>query len=535
MQLLSCIAPDGTSLFEALRMIIPMPIFLGYILVASSIILTLFLYSKYKGSISSKLYSSTTLAAVAVVVLPLLVLIVDDYRYVDLAYKTTFLLAIFALWTSYVMSHQYVTKQSPGKWLLVGTSVAMIPAILSVLFGNLVYIGVLDNCFVPRFDFESYYSIAYILLLLCAHVYIYIYSVYSKIPRTFSKEHVIFSMLSILQAAAIVLALFVHPSTSLYNGVLLASFITSIGQGLLLLFVNGDSESKKGVSPLAHSRILVPLVIVVLSGFLLVDSLQMVQQMIVLVCALMFLVGYIIDALVKRQVSYESQLSKQNTELNELNKTKNEFLSFATHQLKAPLTSLKWGIGALQEEKMTPNQRMISDQLVIVTNQMVRTVSDFLNSSKLESGQLALNKIETDLPVLIQKSINENIDIQGVFPSARLRILIDDVKIEQVISNLIDNALKYTEKGSITVSVIQKKGKAVITVADTGAGMEKGEAQKLFQKFKRGSASSMNTSGSGIGLFLGKEIVEMHGGSLSASSKGKGKGSVFTIELPKLL
>jgi len=110
----------------------------------------------------------------------------------------------------------------------------------------------------------------------------------------------------------------------------------------------------------------------------------------------------------------------------------------------------------------------------------------------------------------------------------------DQDRLKEVISNIIDNALKYTPEGFIKVSVKLLRGKKVlINVQDSGIGMDKETIDKIFDKFARaGEALQYHTSGSGLGLFIAKEFVKAHKGKLWAESKGKGKGSVFFVELP---
>jgi len=114
------------------------------------------------------------------------------------------------------------------------------------------------------------------------------------------------------------------------------------------------------------------------------------------------------------------------------------------------------------------------------------------------------------------------------------KVEMDREKIHQSIFNLIDNAIKYTEKGLIEVSAVPvEHGKAVqISVRDTGVGMNSEDKEKLFQKFSRASGADINPSGLGIGLYLAYRMVKDHGGKIWAESAGKGKGSTFFVQLP---
>ena len=113
------------------------------------------------------------------------------------------------------------------------------------------------------------------------------------------------------------------------------------------------------------------------------------------------------------------------------------------------------------------------------------------------------------------------------------RIMIDYGKIRESVSNIVDNAIKYTEEGGVKIETKRKNDFVQIIISDTGIGIEKDGFDFLFDKFSRGKdAQQIKKNGAGLGLYLGKKIVEAHYGKISARSKGRGKGSIFTIELP---
>jgi signal transduction histidine kinase len=118
-------------------------------------------------------------------------------------------------------------------------------------------------------------------------------------------------------------------------------------------------------------------------------------------------------------------------------------------------------------------------------------------------------------------------------PEPLPKIMVDRDKLRQVILNIIDNAIKYTKKGGITIKIQSLKSKIQIIIQDTGEGMTKNEIKSLFQMFSRATAGTqLHTEGAGIGLYVAKRFIEMHNGRIWAESGGKGKGSTFYIELP---
>ena len=230
------------------------------------------------------------------------------------------------------------------------------------------------------------------------------------------------------------------------------------------------------------------------------------------------------------------KLESANQGLTALDATKNEFLSFATHQLRSPLTSIKWGLNSLKE-KYSPET---TDHLLATTDDLIGTVNDLLDISKIEQGGLVMKMEEFDLHDFVGRVVEEfrmtaekkglrlafTGDIVPCFVSA------DENKLRQVFVNLIDNAIKYTQKGDIKV-VFRRIGKtAEVSVWDTGPGIAPEELKDLFDKFLRGAAGKASQGGSGLGLYLAKKIIENHKGHLSAKSDGIGKGSVFTVALP---
>lgn len=225
-----------------------------------------------------------------------------------------------------------------------------------------------------------------------------------------------------------------------------------------------------------------------------------------------------------------------NKKLTMMDAHKNEFLSFATHQLRSPLTSIKWGLSSLKENY---SKDMIN-KLLITTDDLVSTVNDLLDISKLEQGGMVMKNEEFDLYDFIGRIVEEfritaekkglKISFEG--DNSACFVVGDQNKIRQVFVNLIDNAIKYTDSGSVKVIFKRNDKTAKIDILDTGPGISKDELNELFDKFLRGKAGKASLGGSGLGLYLAKQIVEAHKGSLEAFSEGLGRGSTFTVIIP---
>lgn len=255
------------------------------------------------------------------------------------------------------------------------------------------------------------------------------------------------------------------------------------------------------------------------------------------------LVNVVATALDKAML-YE-QLAVANEKLKSLDKLKTEFLSLASHQLRSPLTAIKGYTSMLLDGSfggITKEQHEAIDRVYQSVEHLRRTVEDLLNVSKIEQGGMkyemapfdivkAAGDIVRDFELVAKK---KNLSISFTTNDGAAMITGDMEKIRQVIINVIDNAIKYTPAGSIAVDVqydAQSKI-AILKVKDTGKGIDPAAKETLFQKFSRADGGKTNPDGSGLGLYLAKQIIEAHKGSVRIESEGVGKGSTFIIVLP---
>ncbi len=241
-------------------------------------------------------------------------------------------------------------------------------------------------------------------------------------------------------------------------------------------------------------------------------------------------------------------LAKANDRLEELDQQKSEFISIASHQLRTPLTAIRGYIslaleGSYGNIKGTEMEDLMN-KMYTIDLRLSQLVEDLLNVSKIEAGKvqynwesIALESIVKELydmfMVLAQK---KNLKLNIVLPKEALPMMRLDVnKIKELISNLIDNAIKYTEEGGVTIRIEKDEAVARVVIQDTGIGISPENIEKLFGKFIRTEQTKkMDSGGSGLGLFVGKTFVEGHGGRVYAESEGEGRGSSFIVELPLL-
>ncbi len=237
------------------------------------------------------------------------------------------------------------------------------------------------------------------------------------------------------------------------------------------------------------------------------------------------------------------QLEVSNDRLTELDRQKTEFVSFASHQLRSPLTSIKGYASLILEGdygEITDDLKKAAQIIFDSSKTLATVVDDYLNVSRIELGQMKYEFAQIDLKALVQTVIDEqkpNVEKAGLklnfnAESGSYAVNADKEKLKQVISNIIDNSVKYTPMGEITVGVKNVKNNVQVSVTDTGIGIPKDVIPKLFAKFSRAKdANKTNIRGTGLGLFIAKEIVTAHEGKIWVESDGEGKGSQFYIEI----
>lgn len=262
--------------------------------------------------------------------------------------------------------------------------------------------------------------------------------------------------------------------------------------------------------------------------------------------------GIVLIRSVKKEVEQREKLEKlaeelsvANMELKRLDASKSEFISIASHQLRTPLTAIRGFLELLLEGaygKLDPKIATTLNKVSVANNRLMSLVENLLNISRIEAGriqyQFAPTHIETildelqDMFALAAKE--KGIHFKVVKPAKAMPLLsLDAAKIREVISNIIDNSLKYTEKGSVTVTLEEHPECVAVVVKDTGMGIDPADLSHIFKKFERGTgAEKVNVSSTGLGLYVGQKFAEAHGGVISVASPGKGQGATFTLELP---
>lgn len=236
--------------------------------------------------------------------------------------------------------------------------------------------------------------------------------------------------------------------------------------------------------------------------------------------------------------------SRSGDQVTELENARNEFVSMASHQLRTPLTSIKGYLSMVLEGdagEITKEQRKLLSEAFLSSERMVRLISDFLNVSRIQTGKFQIDAKDTDITKIIRqeaKQLEVNAKARGLtidlkLPETPVVVSVDESKIRQVLMNFIDNAIYYSpEKTTITVELTETKQQLSVKVIDHGIGVPLAEQEKLFEKFFRASNARMQRpDGTGVGLYLAKEVIDGHNGKIIFESK-PGQGSTFGFSLP---
>ncbi len=236
-----------------------------------------------------------------------------------------------------------------------------------------------------------------------------------------------------------------------------------------------------------------------------------------------------------------------NDKLKSLDQLKTEFLSLASHQLRSPLTAIKGYSSMLLEGSYGTLDNKVDESVKRIYNSaqgLINIVEDLLNVSKIEQGGMKYEFQATDLSTIVSGLFDEmQIPAQtkgisftkNVSPYDNFMVQADATKIKQVFLNLTDNSIKYTQKGGkVEISLVREGTAVVFRVIDNGIGISTETKSKLFEKFSRGEGAKVNTGGSGLGLYLAKQIVLAHKGTVLVESAGINKGSAFTVLLPAI-
>jgi len=256
--------------------------------------------------------------------------------------------------------------------------------------------------------------------------------------------------------------------------------------------------------------------------------------------------AYVLAAL-RRTASVERLVAQRTQELREESLAKSQILSTVTHELKTPLTSIvgyadrmllrRDTVGPLNER-----QERYMENVQEEAHRLKALIDDLLDTSRIEAGTLELNLKELEVQWEIDHAVNslrdqfasKGIETQRNIPADIVPVMADHLRLSQIIINLLTNAYKYSAEGAKVTITVQQRGESVqIDVSDTGMGMSNADQARLFTKFFRAdNTPTRKESGTGLGLFIARHLIEAQGGKIWVESQ-EGKGSTFSFTVPR--
>ncbi|MFM1654885.1 ATP-binding protein [Brevibacillus sp. B_LB10_24] len=236
------------------------------------------------------------------------------------------------------------------------------------------------------------------------------------------------------------------------------------------------------------------------------------------------------------------KLEKVEQERRHLEQVRNDFLANVSHELRTPLTAMQGFLEALQDGLVENEEARQKYYAVLYseTMQVNRLVDDLMDLMKLENNEITLAKYPVDLADLIEKvtftfcpeAAEKGTAIEVEVAEHLPKVLADKDRVEQILKNLVKNAIKFTDNGSVTLAAEAEGQWVKLSVADTGIGIAENDLQRIWERFfKVDRGRSKKNKGTGLGLAIVKELVELHNGTITVESEA-GRGSVFTVRLP---
>ena len=296
---------------------------------------------------------------------------------------------------------------------------------------------------------------------------------------------------------------------------------------------------------LIGAQVLVASLAILIFSLLFIRTIENVRIITWITFVLVCVLGYILVKNVQREIRLRVQIQAQEEALENINKQQEGLLRFISHEVKGYLTKGQAAFAGIAQGDygaITPELQHMADNAIVDARKGVDMVADILDASNLRKGTVSYTKAPFDF----KKSVGQV--MQDLTPSAEAKKIAlsfsaasgsyvmegDEVKIRRhVIRNLIDNALHYTPNGEIRVSLSRSDNHLRFSVKDTGVGITKEDMQRLFTEGGHGKESTkVNIDSTGYGLFIAKQITEVHGGTIQALSQGAGQGSEFVVELP---
>lgn len=251
-----------------------------------------------------------------------------------------------------------------------------------------------------------------------------------------------------------------------------------------------------------------------------------------------------VSSLKKRIQKLKQEVQLLRRELKKIDELKSDFIATVSHELRTPLSITKEGICLVLDK--IPGEINTKQQQILTTakaniDRLANIINELLDISRIEQGKMVLYKKRVNVSALIREAASafekrfeeKRIYVKVKLPKQDISILADADKLMQILTHLLKNALRFTQKGFVEISLKMRKNVIACYVQDTGVGIQKDDLPKIFTKFQQfGRQVGPGEQGTGLGLSIVKRLVELHGGTIRVESE-YGKGSRFTFTLPK--
>jgi signal transduction histidine kinase len=465
----------------------------------------------------------------------------------------TFYLTLLGFFILYVHD-----RESLPVWFLIGSVLALIIPFLFTITGLVVGDFDQPNCEMLGNDFIRVYKLYFEVLVASLIFFIGTYKVTKNWED--SKRRAQIMTLTLSSTAFLFIfsgSEYLATSTAIYEITLYALF--SLPIFVLILTYNiieqGTFKFKRDSFSLARLLFSIFIIVAAFNLTLADDFLETMTTGASVVVTTGF--GLLLLRSARREMLQREEieklakgLEKANNRLRELDKQKSEFVSIASHQLRSPLTAMRGYASMLIEGsfgELNEKQKEVLTHIQGSGKLMASSIEDYLSISRIESGNMKYEYNDFNLKELAEQLVDElrndatakgllllyksDINGQGIVHA-------DKGKVYQILHNLINNSIKYTPKGTITVFVTDDiKTKMIsVQITDTGIGMNQATLAKLFEKFSRAeNANEVNIKGTGLGLYVARALARAMNGEVSAASEGDGKGSTFTFTIPYVL
>ena len=455
----------------------------------------------------------------------------------------------FILLSTFFFAYVFLEKKAPPFWSEVVGGVLVLPLVVALPTEYLIVGFDIENCEAAQGILTKYSSLVQVILLLWIGIYLLLkYRTTVDFLEKGRQRALFFGIFCFLIAFSwgnLFGSLTLQWGMEQYGLFGMPIFIGFLAY-LIVKFQAFDIKLL-GVQALTITQF-------ILIGSMLFFAKTEVNHILVLITLFITTgAGWFLVKSVKKEVERKEELQMMsdrlataNQELKRLDNAKSEFISIASHQLRTPLTAIKGYTSLILEGSYGKIDNQIQDvvnKVYAANSRLIELVENLLSISRLESGRMQYNYQSAQLAEVVNDTAGmfaviakkKGIDLRVVVPETPLPLLsLDAGKIREVVSNLIDNALKYTETGSVIVKMEQTEdGKVRLSVKDTGIGINKEDLEHIFLKFARSKETEkLYVGGTGLGLYVGRTFIEKHGGRLWAESEGHGHGSEFIFELP---